>query len=54
MQYSIIKKKPIKEKILAFLELSESEIWINKLHLAFKKFFEESTPIKDVFEKIKA
>ena len=44
-------KKPINEKLLGFLELEESEIWINKLHLAFRSFFEKITPIKEVIER---
>lgn len=45
-------KKPISEKLLKFLELEESEVWIKKLHIAFKLFFEKELTIKETLEKI--
>lgn len=43
-------KHAISEKALQFLELKESEIWIRKLHLAFKKYFEKILPIKEMMK----
>lgn len=46
--------KAISEKALKFLELEESENWIRELHSAFKLFFENELPIKEMFEKLNA
>lgn len=47
-------KDPMPEKEMKFLELPESENWIRALHLAFKKFFEEELPIKEMMDKVNA
>jgi hypothetical protein len=46
-------KQPIPEKVLKFLELNESEVWIRELHNAFRQFFEDELPIKEMLEEIK-
>ena len=46
-------QKPILEKVLEFLELEESEIWIKELHIAFKLFFEKELSMQEMLDKIK-
>lgn len=46
-------KQPIPEKALKFLNMAESEIWIRKLHSAFKKFFEDTLPVEEVSNELK-
>ena len=45
--------KSISEKLLKFLELKESEIWIRDLHYAFKLFLEKELHMNEILEKIK-
>ena len=47
-------KKAIPEKVLKFLELKESETWIENLHVAFKLYFEKTLPIKEMLDKLNA
>lgn len=47
-------KEPISAKALKFLELEESEIWIQKLHHSFGKYFERALPINEMLAKLKA
>ncbi|MGU5717584.1 hypothetical protein [Aeromonas taiwanensis] len=47
-------KDPIPEKVMKFLELTESEHWIRALHLAFKQFFEVELPIKEMMDTLNA
>jgi len=47
-------KQPIPEKALTFLELKGSETWIQELQSAFKLYFEELLPIKEILESLKA
>ncbi|WP_018694166.1 hypothetical protein [Algicola sagamiensis] len=35
-------EKPIPDKVMDFLELKDSEIWINQLHKSFGLFFHEN------------
>jgi hypothetical protein len=46
-------KEPISEKTLKFLETKDSEIWINKLNIALKKYFEENLKIKEIYDIFK-
>jgi hypothetical protein len=46
-------KKPVSEKMLTFLNLEESEIWIRRLHSAFQQFFEETLPIEETLNEFK-
>lgn len=43
---------PIPEKALKFLEIKESEFWIQELHNAFKLFFEDELPIKEILKTV--
>lgn len=45
-------KEPISDKLLPFLELQDSELWIKNLHNAFRSFFENSLPIKQIIDKL--
>ncbi len=47
-------KEPISEKALKFLELPESEKWIQQVHIAFRKYFEEELSIKEIMSQINA
>ncbi|EKF9639412.1 hypothetical protein RAL73_003520 [Vibrio cholerae] len=47
-------KEPIPEKALKFLETTDSEKWIQDLHIAFRQFFEQQLPILETTEKLKA
>ncbi len=47
-------KEPIPEKALKFLETTDSEKWIQDLHIAFRQFFEQQLPILETIEKLKA
>lgn len=40
-------KDPIPEKVLRFLELKDSEIWIKEINKAFKSYFETELKIKE-------
>ena len=41
-----VQSKPINEKLLGFLEATDSEYWINELNTAMKDFFETELDIK--------
>ncbi|ALS33075.1 hypothetical protein PTRA_a1935 [Pseudoalteromonas translucida KMM 520] len=47
-------KQPIPEKAMKFLELTESELWIRKLHSSFGAFFEKELPIGETLNQLKA
>ena len=47
-------KKAVPDKLMKFLNLAESEVWIRKLHHSFKIFFEDSLPIEETIESLKA
>lgn len=46
-------KEPVPKKALKFLNMHESEIWIRKLHSAFKTFFEDSLFIEEINNELK-
>jgi len=46
-------EEPLSSKTLDFLEAEASEVWIRKLNSAFKTFFEEFLPIKEIMEVMK-
>lgn len=41
-------ENPLGPKLMAFLSINESELWVGQLHSAFKSFFERTFPIEQL------
>lgn len=45
---------PVGPKLMVFLDAKESETWASQLHSAFKHFFEDAIPLKEITQSMVA
>lgn len=43
---------PVGPKLMQFLQTPESETWVHQLHAAFKTFFENALPLKEIMHSL--